>query len=127
MPAMPPLIQRDGFARYRSRVFVQGGVDIDLVMEAHMGLRSNIVSPNVVLRWGNVRIRGIDEALNHRNPPGCDSVRGWHEHIWHDQHGDRLVAAIVPSPPEGLEVLFEFAARRWNIRIESGTRPLEFE
>jgi hypothetical protein len=128
IPAMPPLVQRDGFARFRSRVFVQGTVDIVLVMEAHLGLRCTTASPNVVLRWGNVRIRGIDEAMNHPNVAGYEPVAGWHEHIWRDEFGDRLVVPVEPAPPQGLTVFFEFAAKRWNIDIQSGSMPaLEFE
>jgi hypothetical protein len=70
----------------------------------------------------NVRIRGIDVAITHRNIPGLPAVDGWHEHVWHDVSGDRLIRPIE-TPPQGLSAFFKFAARLWNVRILQDPQP----
>jgi hypothetical protein len=120
--SMPAIVERDGFLRYKAPVLVEETRDIGLIIEAHLGLESQIVSPNAVLRWMNVRIRGIDTAITHRNIPGLPAVDGWHEHVWHDTYGDRQIRGIEP-PPQGLSAFFRFAARLWNIRIVRDQQP----
>lgn len=119
---MPRLRERNGFARYIANVLVEDEREIDLIMEAHVGLTSALVSPNAVLRWMNIRIRGLDEALEHANIPGLQPVQGWHEHVWNDAHYDAEIRGI-PPPPLGLRAFFKNAARLWNIRIVSDTEP----
>ena len=53
------------------RGLVEDTRDIGLIMEAHLGLESHIVSPNAVLRWMNVRVRGIDTAIRTTTSPDC--------------------------------------------------------
>jgi hypothetical protein len=119
---MPRLRERSGFARLIADVLVEDSRNIDLVIEAHLGLNSTLVSPNAVLRWMNMRIRGIDEALEHDNISGLPPVRGWHEHVWNDTHYDAEIRAI-PTPPLGLKAFFKNAARMWNIRILADPEP----
>lgn len=119
---MPRLRERNGFARFKAEVLVEDARNIGLIMDAHIGLNSDLVSPNVVLLWMNLRIRGIDEALEHDNVPGLPSVQGWHEHVWSDAHFDAEIRAI-PTPPLGLRAFFKNAARLWNIQILADPEP----
>ena len=122
----PRLKERAGFARLESIVLVEDTRDIGLVMRAHVGLRVDDPSPNVVLMWSNVRVRGIDHAALHANVLDLPAVTGWHEHIWDDEHGDRRIVEVRPEPPLGLRSFFDSAAKRWNIRILRGNTTLEF-
>jgi hypothetical protein len=120
---MPRIRESGGFARLKAEVLVEESRNIDLVMHAHIGLKATaLVSPNVVLLWMNLRIRGIDEALDHDNIPGLQSVQGWHEHLWNDQHFDSEIRAIA-TPPLNLRALFKNAAKVWNIHILSDPEP----
>src|SRR5207237_338897 len=116
---------RDGFARYLAPVLVNEGQDIGLILEAHVGLRSQIVSPNATLRWYYVRNRAIDETAVHKNIPGMPAVHGWHEHRWNATFGDEKIQPLGSIPPQGLGAFFEFAARRWNIHIRKTTGRLD--
>ena len=127
IPIAPSLRERAGFARLVSAVLVEETRDIGLQLEAHVGLHGLVPLPNAVLRWGNVRIRGIDNAPIHRNVPGLADVEGWHETSWDDIYGDRKIGGLTDTPPLGLRAFFEFAARLWNVRIVRSTGSLDLE
>jgi hypothetical protein len=72
--------------------------------------------PGAALRWHGHRIRGLDRETRHDNPDGT-IVRGWHEHLWTPEFGDRLVRAAREPRPKDLRGIFKEGLALWNIRI----------
>lgn len=67
---------------------------------------------------GRFRVRGLNHEIRHDNPDGS-VVNGWHEHIWTNQHEDKHVRSARPKPNDlTIRGLFEWALRKWNIRLD---------
>ena len=72
----------------------------------------------VALVWRGEAIRCIDWELCREFADGT-VVKGWHEHLWDDEHGRDIGRKIDPPMEyrDDLEKMFIYACDRWNISI----------
>jgi hypothetical protein len=74
-------------------------------------------TPSSALEFYGVRIRGLNYEVFHDNPDGT-GVKGWHEHIWYPQYGDKYVVRARPTVKgRTLLDLFKWGLKKWNIAV----------
>src|SRR5450755_4729616 len=78
------------------------------------GLPRNL--PSVAIELKGHRIRGIDRNIRHDNPDGS-RVKGWHEHLWSEEHGDDVVIATKEPKHKDLKGVLKTALKKWDISI----------
>ena len=73
--------------------------------------------PSAALEWHGIRIRGLNYEIWHDNPDG-GIVRGWHEHIWSLEHGDKFVIPARPEPKNKTMLgILKWGLEKWNIAV----------
>lgn len=120
---MPRVVEGQHEYRMRAPVFVASipnettGVMIQATLKkAPPGLPRPYPSAAMEMAGGN-RIRGINYRIWHDCPGGA-RVPGWHEHIWTNEHADRVV--IKARPPvrhTSIHGIFEWALKKWRIEV----------
>lgn len=99
-------------------VFLEGREDIGL----KFCIRPCEKTIGTSLTWNKWRIRGINRKMGHKR---CDGkkIKGWHQHIWKQQCGDRWVEPLAKelfgSPPDPDKVI-KFSFKIWNIKPIGG-------
>ena len=79
--------------------------------------------PSAALLWYTERIRGIDHKIVHpriENGLVVGKVRGWHEHIWTPEDGDKRVISIarqMRNIQEDFRSILHFCMKRWRIEL----------
>lgn len=120
---MPRIVEGQNEYRMRASVFLASapnqptGVVVQATLKkAPPGLPRPHPSAALEMAGGN-RIRGVNYRIWHDCPGGARVPR-WHEHIWTNEHADRVVIkATPPVKHPTIHGIFEWALRKWGIRV----------
>lgn len=80
--------------------------------------------PSASLLWHGERVRGIDYKIVHsriKHGLVVGEVRGWHEHRWTLEDGDKPVISVnekMKNIQEDFRAILRFCMTRWRIEVQ---------